>query len=237
MLTKETLDKILEINQPHCKEFDGLDYSDKKLHLITPPIPAPIEIKTLTGLSNFIKSTVISLPEGSFFHVQNERLVSLVGPLDDYERRENLINAKCINNNMRFNNYYSSEDFIVLIQSQFTDEKETYPIDELLKVVSLIESKHVEKFTDNGVAQSVEIKSGLSSNIKVPVPNPVILKPYRTFREIGQPSSNFVLRMKKSAEGPQLALFEADGSQWKLEAMQSTKKWLEKEIKNIPVVA
>lgn len=237
MLPKETLDRILEINQPHIKDVGGLEYSDKTLNLILPPYAAPIEIKTLTGLSDFIKNLDKSTLKEFFFHVQDERSVSLLGPLDNYEHREKLIKACCITNDMRFNSYYSSEKFIILIQSQFTDGEGTYPIAELLKVVSLIESKHIEKFSDDGISQSVEIKAGLSSAIEVPIPNPIMLQPYRTFREIDQPVSRFVLRMTQSTGGPQIALFEADGSQWKFEAMQSIKKWLEKEIKGIPVIA
>lgn len=237
MLTKETLDRILEINEPHVKVVGDLEYSDKNLNLILPPYASPIKTKTLTGLSDFIKNLDKSTLEGFFLHVRDECFVSLVGPLDTYNRRVGYIESLCITNDMRFNKYYSSEGFIVLIQSQFVDGEDTYSIKELLKVVSLIESKHIEKYSDNGTAQSVEIKAGLSSAVEVPIPNPVILRPYRTFREIDQPTSQFVLRMKKSNEGPRVALFEADGSQWKFEAMQSIKKWLEKEIKDIPVIA
>lgn len=237
MLPKETLDRILEINEPHIKAVGDLEYSDKNLNLILPPYASPIKIKTLTGLSDFIKNLDKSILKGFFLHVKDECFVSLVGPLDTYERRERYVETLCITNDIRFNNYYSSEDFIILIQSQFVDGKDTYSIKELLKVVSLIESKHIEKFSDNGTAQSVEIKAGLSSAVEVPIPNPITLRPYRTFREIDQPASRFVLRMKKSNGGPSVALFEADGSQWKFEAMQSIKKWLEKEIKDIPVIA
>jgi len=67
--------------------------------------------------------------------------------------------------------------------------------------------------------------SGISSN-------PIRLRPYRTFREIEQPASLFVLRLQKGRDGelPRAALFEADGGQWKLEACQAIKHWLDMEL-------
>ena len=48
------------------------------------------------------------------------------------------------------------------------------------------------------------------------VPNPVILRPYRTFMEVTQPAISCVFRVRK---GPELSLHEADGGEWRLFAM------------------
>jgi len=71
-------------------------------------------------------------------------------------------------------------------------------------------------------------------NIKVP--NPVVLAPFRTFREIAQPESKFVFRMQ---QGPRCALFEADGGAWRLEAMKRSKAYLEEELEGleIPIIS
>jgi hypothetical protein len=55
-----------------------------------------------------------------------------------------------------------------------------------------------------------------------------MLSPYRTFRELNQPESAFIFRMRGGGEGkaPQCALFEADGGKWKLDAVQAIKLWL-----------
>lgn len=64
---------------------------------------------------------------------------------------------------------------------------------------------------------------------KEAVPNPVYLKPFRTFTEITQPESAFVLRMRESG-GIQVALFEADGGAWKNEAILAIKDYLEIQL-------
>ncbi len=62
------------------------------------------------------------------------------------------------------------------------------------------------------------------------VPNPVILAPYRTFPEIEQVESKFIFRMQ---EGPNAALYEADGGAWKNEAMRRIKEYLVENLKEL----
>jgi hypothetical protein len=64
------------------------------------------------------------------------------------------------------------------------------------------------------------------------------LAPYRTFREVDQPVSDFVFRLRGRHEGtPMCALFEADSGRWKLDAVSAVATWLSKNIEGIPVVA
>ena len=73
----------------------------------------------------------------------------------------------------------------------------------------------------------------------VALPNPVRLKPYRTFREVSQPGSLFVVRAKRADDGglPKVALFEADGGKWKLEAIDNIRQYLTSKIADIPILA
>ena len=59
------------------------------------------------------------------------------------------------------------------------------------------------------------------------VPNPVRLRPYRTFGEIEQPESAYVFRIKDSERGPAFKLVEADGGLWKNDAMKRIKEYME----------
>ena len=54
------------------------------------------------------------------------------------------------------------------------------------------------------------------------------LLPYRTFREVDQPASLFLLRLSKSGgDKPRFALYEADGGSWQIEAVERIKSYLE----------
>ena len=51
----------------------------------------------------------------------------------------------------------------------------------------------------------------------------VKLKPYRTFSEVDQPESEFLLRL---SEGARVALYEADGGAWTLQARRNVADYL-----------
>ena len=49
------------------------------------------------------------------------------------------------------------------------------------------------------------------------------LQPFRTFLEVAQPESEYLLRVD---EDGRIGLFEADGGVWKLEAKRNVKEYL-----------
>ena len=71
---------------------------------------------------------------------------------------------------------------------------------------------------DNGVTQTVEARQGVALNTLVEVKPRVMLRPFRTFLEVEQPESEFLLRVDPD-EG--IGFFEADGRIWKLEAKKN----------------
>jgi len=71
----------------------------------------------------------------------------------------------------------------------------------------------------------------------VAVPNPVTLRPYRTFSEVEQPASQFVFRMKTGGSSPSCALFNADGGAWALEAIENIKRWLSDRLPEWDILA
>jgi hypothetical protein len=77
------------------------------------------------------------------------------------------------------------------------------------------------------------VKSGIASVAEMPLPNPIALQPFRTFIEIEQPESIFVVRAHK---GPEFSLFLADGGLWKLKAIQSIKEYFRNNNVSLPVV-
>ena len=54
----------------------------------------------------------------------------------------------------------------------------------------------------------------------------VRLKPYRTFQEVEQPESPFLIRVSERG----ISFTEADGGMWKLTARETIKKFLEKRL-------
>jgi hypothetical protein len=101
---------------------------------------------------------------------------------------------------------------------------------EVFRVTGNLKNQAVQTYTDDGVSQSVTASAGVSGAVRqgVEVPGMVQLRPYRTFAEVEQPISPFVLRMQGGDENnpPGCALFEADGGKWRLDAIRDIKAFL-----------
>ena len=89
---------------------------------------------------------------------------------------------------------------------------------------------------DDGVSQTVQAKKGIASVENVVLPNPVTLRPYRTFVEVEQPASKFVFRARDD-DGMEFMLVEADGGAWRGEAMKNIKTFLEAAVPGLNVIA
>ncbi len=76
----------------------------------------------------------------------------------------------------------------------------------------------------------VQARAGVALVSDVAVPNPILLCPYRTFRDVPQPSSLFVLRVRSGQGLPEAGLFEADGGAWRLTAIERIKQWLTEQL-------
>lgn len=122
------------------------------------------------------------------------------------------------------------EKFCIGLQSKFlpTEDREL-----LFKFAGTVEAGTISQYSDDGVSQKATIKTGIASKGEAVIPNPVTLKPYRTFLEVEQPESQFVFRMKEGPDGIMCGLFEADGGAWQMKAMQDIKDYLFTELENM----
>ncbi|WP_368652395.1 hypothetical protein AB4Y30_11590 [Ornithinibacillus sp. 4-3] len=183
-----------------------------------------LELNTLTGLVDYIKSNQERNEHPLFIQVINEKKVALVSTLNSEGNRETLVLSHAIVPTFGFDTFYSVEKLIIALQAQFVQTKDRELI---LQVIGNIQEDNVRGTSDDGVSQAVTVKTGVASAVDVKVPNPVTLAPYRTFLEVEQPESEFIFRMK---EGPSAAIFEADGGQWRNHAIQNIHDYLAAEL-------
>ena len=83
---------------------------------------------------------------------------------------------------------------------------------------------------DNGISQEVSVRTGAVLKEQQTVQPIVRLQPYRTFLEVEQPASDFLLRLDKEGRP---ALYEADGGAWKLEAKRSIAAYLGEQLADL----
>ena len=91
--------------------------------------------------------------------------------------------------------------------------------------------------SDDGISQAVAVKAGITSKGVKELPNPVTLRPYRTFTEVEQPASAFIFRCRQDHGKMQFMLCEADGGAWRSEAMKNIKAYMEAAVPGLNVIA
>ena len=153
---------------------------------------------------------------------------------DELEHRILLVAVKARIPELSFGRFLSSEQFNIMLQSNFIDDSDRGT---LLEFASALKIENGAEIEDNGVSQVATVKTGVASLAKGKAPNPVTLRPYRTFSEVEQPASLFVFRIDKQAN---LALFEADGKRWIADAVGNIADYLKEQLveqKHITVLA
>lgn len=183
-----------------------------------------LEVHTLTAVVDYISKTSERTKSRLIVQVQDEDHVKVLGELDGFGNRETLLIAEALHPDYPFGRWLEAEPFIIALQSQFVATEDSKV---LLKFVGNLKDEAAQTLVDDGVSQIATARTGVASVGKVMVPNPISLRPFRTFPEIGQPQSDFVFRMH---EGPTLALFTADGDQWRNEAIANVADYLKNEL-------
>lgn len=202
--------------------------------LMKKPGPRPLQLHTLQGLVDYFAAELdLGRPLGPrasevVTHVVSPVLVEVRG-----QAREDMMGERqCFaqvappegTQAFAFGSWHPAETFILAVQSLFVPTEER---DELLTLVSKIRGGDVRETNDNGYSQEVKATKGVALVTNVVVSPRVRLAPYRTFREVEQPPSDFVLRLRSTDDQkPELLLAEADGGAWRLEAIKAVASWL-----------
>jgi len=208
-----------QLNKIETATIDGRTFTTQSLNEVQEARPAALTVNNLSGLVHYLKSNYDEQPP-VLLQVASPTEVNVYSTYDRSMKRKHLLQASALLPNIPFGKYLDLENFNILLQSCFVANDHRA---ELLKIVGSVTEENIANFGDDGISQQVTAKSGIASHALVPVPNPVLLKPFRTFADIPQPESQFVFRMQK---GPAAALFEADGGAWKLSAIHTIAHFL-----------
>lgn len=232
-MIKQALQYIISLQkEPYIKEINGNTYTDTDLHRINyNPKAEPLTMSTLTSFVDYIKGNIDTMAPKMIIEASSPTNVKLYSQLDSDRKRETLVNVTASIPVFNFGEFQNKENFIIGIQANFPDDDATDK-SLVLKFAGTVEINSVAEYGDDGVSQKASIKTGIASKSDAKVPNPVTLKPYRTFIEVEQPKSSFIFRLKESKyeDGVRCALFEADGGAWKNEAVKNIKEYLEREL-------
>ena len=226
---------------PVIVNVTGRNYSDKELHAIHAPQPGSILVSTLSGLTDYLITNVDGLERGKLIcHVDSPSEVYIRSALlGDFADRACYIRAELDQLQLPFNKWMDGESFNIALQSCFCEPEGLAATDKglVLKYISSVVSIAEAATADDGVTQAVTVKAGISSKHVQALPNPVTLRPFRTFTEVEQPASSFIFRCRQDNGAMQFSLTEADGGAWRSEAMRNIKAFMEDAVPGLNVIA
>ncbi|MFL1695632.1 hypothetical protein ACJQWY_02285 [Weissella kandleri] len=195
--------------------------------------PATIDMHTLTGLVTAIKTDALSAQVVSL-QVVSPTEVRVFGFVDEYGNRPILAESNALIPDFPFERFIKQEDFQIKMRSMFIQNNHR---DILIKFAGDLVDNNEQAYSDDGITQKAIVKSGVASKTNAEVPSPAELQPYRTFMEVAQPESEFIYRINNSNGDMKMALFEADGGAWKLQAMKNIHDYLVEKLPDMVVIA
>ena len=231
---------------PTVLEIDGHSYTAYRGQLtrVRPVKPEPeekpdvFEAFSLSGLVDFIRTDVDGIFQNPAIRhtvrVIDPKHVEVLTPLHGFYKERNLI-ARCaaLTPKISFGTFLGVDEFQIMVQAMFADSTNRALV---LQLSGSLRKEQSTQTADDGVSQKVTINRGVATADDVIVKNPVTLKPLRTFYEVEQPDSPFILRFNEEA---QAALFEGDGGAWQLKAVENVRAWLAEKLAgcNVEVIA
>lgn len=236
---------IVDTAEPFlAKSENGREYSSRQMFNLPPPTePAfpGIDLYSLDSLVEYINAN----RDGAIFDeaqilAKSQTVMLISRPMGENRIRQVYASVtRGTEGEVKFGEYTNLEDFRIYLLTKFRDtpDRET-----LLRFIAKVSDERVATSEDNGVAQTVTVRSGVATHAQGVVPSPIQLAPIRTFIEVDQPVGHFLFRLKQVKDAlPLAALFELH-TNWKRDAAMSVKAYLDAKMeglgeKRIPVFA
>lgn len=228
-MLKAFVEKIAEMANPKTYEVDGSVFASRELVHVTDkkPMPASIDVTGLDSICKLVQNEADHVGLQIFVQVKDHKTVSVFTSLDSDEDRLHLYRCVADTPGVTMGRFIPYENAVIELRSLYIPNEDS---NYLLKLLSNISSESKVTSTDNGVTQKVEAKSGIALNSMVEVKPRVTLQPFRTFIEVAQPESEFLLRVSERGE---IGLFPADGGVWKLEATRNIAGYFEEKLHDL----
>ncbi|MBC6721312.1 hypothetical protein [Treponema sp. Marseille-Q4130] len=243
-MDKATIDKIEELAmQNRTVEVDGQVFSEHKLQPVYfTPCADRLTVHSLLGFCTYINNGFdgITKDDGMVIvsDINRTKLVSKLFGKD--KSRETFIAAElCEVEEFPFGQFMTQEEFAIKFRSLFVPSEKN-DTNYVLSFVSKLHGGTAIATEDDGITQQVGVSRGVSGKMtgKATLKPIVKLAPYRTFREIEQPESEFLLRMRLNSDNiPLVALFEADGGAWRITAMNRIAEYIAKACPDVKIIA
>lgn len=225
-MIKAAIEKIQELCKNRIEQIEGHSYllNGDGYQEIKPDLEyaEQIELSSLDALVAFVKTEAVKRHSMVYITIPtHDTVMCFTNPIAGLrEMREYLYRAKATDVpgwGERIS--ISFEEALIALRTRFQPTPDTEYAQRLLSDITM-GSKVT--YNDNGVATSVVTRKGVDLQSNTAIRPIVNLRPYRTFQEVEQPESQFLIRINERA----ITFVEADGGMWKLAARNTVKAYL-----------
>ena len=230
-MLKEFIEHIQKTAQPIIKEIGGATFAitaDGEYDEIRPTIdrPSTLDLHSLDALVKLVRTEAVNADAPLYITIPNHQTVLCFGQPDPNARyyRQVYYEAKATDiPGWSEKVQLGFEEAQIALRTRFQETNDTIYA---MKLLSDICCGAKVVYNDNGIATTVTTQKGVALQSNEQIRPIITLKPYRTFQEVEQPESIFLIRVNERG----ITFTEADGGMWKLAARQTVKKFLEEQL-------
>lgn len=234
-MLKEAIEKIVSLANPMVSEVRGNTFvfgKDGNFMQVEPDLEmvGEITLNSLDAMVKFVTSEATRLTDSILYLTIPNHLTVKCFTSPDVEcknLRTALYEAKATDvpgwgEKMQL----SFEEAQIALRTRFQKTPDT---EYAQKLLSDITTGCKVTYNDNGVATNIVTQQGVALQGKTTIRPIINLRPYRTFQEVEQPASDFLIRVNDRY----ITFIEADGGMWKLAARKTVADYLEEKLADL----
>lgn len=230
-MLKEFIEHIQKTTQPLVQEVDCSTFAitaDGKATEILPTIfhPDTLQLNSLDAMVKLVKTEASKMDTPLYITIPDHMTVRCFGQPDAAARCHRQIYYEANATDVPGwgeKNTLGFEEAQIALRTRFQETQDTLYT---MKLVSDISLGAKVIYNDNGIATTITTQKGVALQTNEQIRPLVKLRPYRTFQEVEQPESIFLIRVSDRG----ISFIEADGGMWKLTARETIKKFLEEQL-------
>lgn len=227
-MLKEAIEKIVSLAAPSTYEIQGETYADRSLEQIRPEIDEPLSttMHSLEGIVKVLTEEIDLVNNPVFVQVRGYDCVEVYTAMDISKRYKRQCIYTAIPSDVpgwEPETKMPFEQAAIALQTRFQESPDR---GYALQLLSQITCGGKVTYNDNGIATNVVTQKGIQLQEQAAIRPLIKLRPYRTFQEVDQPESMFLIRIDERG----ISFIEADGGMWKLTARATIKKYFEDNL-------
>ena len=230
-MLQKFIEHIQKTTQPLITIVGGSTFritSDGDVKELLPTIfrPDTLPLNSLDSLIKMVKTEASEQDAPLYITIPDHMTVRCFGQPDAAERyhRQFYYEANATDvPGWAEKNTLGFEEAQIALRTRFQETPDTLYA---MKLVSDISLGAKVIYNDNGIATTITTQKGVALQTNEQIRPLVKLRPYRTFQEVEQPESIFLIRVSDRG----ISFIEADGGMWKLAARETIKAFLEERL-------